>query len=120
MDRAHRVGEPVTADAVDPARVARARRCLDDAGRLQRWPSKRSEQMLVVWMVWSQIPADTQFSESDVRAMLRGWHDYEDHALLRREMVDMGLMQRTPTGSVYRRANPDVPAEAAAAIATLA
>jgi len=108
-------------DPLEKKRVDRVMRCFDETGRLQRWPKKRSEQIVALWVVWSQIPADTQFTESDVNGMLGGWHDIGDHALLRRDLVDLGLLQRTPTGSVYRRANPEeIPADAAAAIARFA
>jgi hypothetical protein len=107
-------------DAVLAKRLKRVWRCFDATGRLQRWPTKRSEQILVLWIIWSQLPADTRFSESEVNSMLAGWHDTDDYALLRRELIELELMQRTPTGSVYRRANPDVPADAAAAIARFA
>ena len=102
--------------AVDPRKLQRVWRCFDATGRLQRWPSKRSEQILALWIVWSQLPQDQQFSELEVNSMLAGWHDLGDHALLRRDLVDMGLLQRTPNGAVYRRANAAVPADAAAAI----
>ncbi len=102
-------------------RVERVLRCFNETGRLQRWPSKRSEQIVALWIVWSQIPSDTRFSESEVNGMLGGWHDVGDHALLRRDLVDLGLLLRTPTGSVYRRAEPaEIPPDAAAAIARFA
>lgn len=101
-------------------RLERVRRCFDGAGRLQRWPNKRAEQVLVSWVVWSMLPEGTRFSEAEINTMLGGWHDLGDHALLRRELVDLGLLQRTPTGSIYRRANPPVPDDAAAAIALFA
>jgi hypothetical protein len=46
--------------------------------------------------------------------MLRSWHDYEDFALLRRELCDLGLLRRTPDGRLYREIAHDMPEEAAA------
>ena len=108
----------MTADApLDHKRIERVARCFDETGRLQRWPSKRADQLLLLWVVWSYIPADTRFTEPEVNSMLRDWHDYEDYVLLRRELVDLGLLQRTPTGSVYRRGEAEVPPDGAALIA---
>jgi hypothetical protein len=116
------MGEPVMTDdqtqpAVDRRKLDRVWRCFDGRGRLQRWPSKRSEQILVLWIVWSQLPKNTQFTELEVKSMLAGWHDLEDHALLRRDLVDLGLLRRTPNGAVYRCVNAEVPPDAATAIA---
>jgi hypothetical protein len=97
-------------------KLERVRRCFDGVGRLQRWPNKRAEQVLVSWVVWSMLPEGTRFSEAEINTMLGGWHDLGDQALLRRELVDLGLLQRTPTGSIYRRANPPVPDDAAASL----
>jgi hypothetical protein len=109
--------ESAASAAVDRRKLERVWRCFDDKGRLQRWPKKRSEQILVLWIVWSQLPKNVQLSELEVKSMLGGWHDFDDHALLRRDLVDLGLMQRTPNGAIYRVANADVPPDAAAAIA---
>jgi hypothetical protein len=105
--------------AVERRRLERVRRCFDATGRLQRWPNKRAEQLVVLWIVWSQLPDDTRMSEAEFSSLLGRWHDYEDYALLRRELFDLGLVQRTQTGSIYRKVSrDDVPPDAAAAIAT--
>ena len=110
------MNDPIS-PAAEKRRLERVWRCFDESGRLQRWPSKRSEQILALWIVWSQLPKGTQFSELEVNSMLAGWHDLDDHALLRRDLIDLGLMQRTPNGAIYRVANAEVPPDAAAAIA---
>jgi hypothetical protein len=105
-------------EAVDQRRLERVWRCFDATGRLQRWPNKRAEQILVLWIVWSQLPDDTRMNEFEFSSLLSRWHDYEDYALLRRDLFDLGLVNRTQTGSIYRKTSRDViPAEAAAAIA---
>jgi hypothetical protein len=97
----------------DPKRIARVARCFDGQGRLQRWPSRRADQLLVLWVVWAQLPGGGQLSELEINAMLKSWHDYEDYVLLRREMCDLDLLRRTPDGSVYRRIDHPLPPEAA-------
>jgi len=98
----------------DPSirRIDRVARCFDATGRLQRWPSRRADQELVLWIVWSQLPADGQLTEPDINAMLRTWHDFEDYVLLRRELCDMDLLRRTPDGRIYRRVTKPMPSEA--------
>jgi hypothetical protein len=111
MGGADHLGEPMS-EVTDTRQLARMARCFGAKGRLQRWPSKRADQLLVLWVVWWQLPDDLQMSEAEVSAMLKGWHDYEDYALLRRELVDLDLMRRTPDGKVYRKISQDMPAEA--------
>ena len=109
--------DDAAAPAVTKRKLERVWRCFDEAGRLQRWPKKRSEQILALWIVWSFLPKNQQFTELDINSMLGGWHDLGDHALLRRDLVDLGLLQRTPNGAIYRAANAEVPPDAALAIA---
>ena len=104
--------------AVDAKRVERVARCFDAAGRLQRWPTKQSEQIVVLWVLWSQLPDGSRMSEAEISSLLTRWHDFDDYALLRRGLIDLGLVQRTQTGSIYRKASrDDMPAEAAAVAA---
>lgn len=107
-------------DPVIEKRIARTARCFDATGRLLRWPSRRADQELALWIVWSQLPADGQLSELEVNAMLRTWHDYEDYVLLRRELCELDLLRRTPDGRIYRRVAHDMPADAAALLARIA
>jgi len=101
-------------ELIDPKRINKVARCFDGAGRLLRWPSKRADQLLVLWVIWSYLPEDRQMTEPEVSSMLRDWHGYEDFALLRRELCDLDLLRRTPDGRIYRRIAHEMPAEAAA------
>lgn len=100
-------------------RVDRVARCFDPSGRLQRWPSRRADQLLALWVVWSYLTSDRQLSEDEVNSMLRDWHDFDDYVLLRRELVDLDLLRRTPDGRVYRRISHDMPPEAEALLTRL-
>lgn len=108
---------------IDPAlrkRLDRTARCFDPTGRLVRWPSRRAEQDLALWIIWSQMPDDGQIGELEVNAMLRTWHDFDDYVLLRRELCELDLLRRTPDGKIYRRVSHEMPGEAKALEALIA
>ncbi|HEX5016849.1 MAG TPA: DUF2087 domain-containing protein [Actinomycetes bacterium] len=77
-------------------------RFLDADGRLLTMPRRRSDRLVVLEHVAQSIEPDTDLDESAVNARLRPIHD--DVAMLRRYLVDEGLLQRRPPG-VYRRAS---------------
>ena len=103
--------------ALDERRAARLLRCFDAEGRLARWPSKRSEQLLALWVLWARIPARVEFTEREISARLAALNGFGDHALLRREMCDLGMMRRTRDGRAYSRIEQPMPAEARALLA---
>ncbi|MGO4570940.1 DUF2087 domain-containing protein [Microvirga sp. 2TAF3] len=105
---------PPEAEPVDFRKIERLARCYDADARLQRWPGKHSERLIALWVLWSRLPAKQQFSEGEVNERLQAMHGFGDHALLRRELCDLGLMERTRDGSVYRRVERPMPAEAVA------
>lgn len=111
---------PVPAPAVDHVRLTQILRCFGPQARLARWPSKFSHQEPCLWVLWSRIPARRTFTEREINALLTANHDFGDHALLRRELVDHGMMVRAVDGSAYRRVERQPPAEALALIRLLA
>jgi hypothetical protein len=114
-----RPAAPPAAGPADERRAARLLRCFDDEGRLARWPSKRSEQVLALWVLWARIPARAEFTEREISARLAALNGFGDHAMLRRDMCDLGLMHRTRDGSVYARVEQPMPAEALALLRRL-
>ena len=87
----------------------RALRQFDATGRLARWPTKRALQVLVLWGLWLHFDAKRRYSEREVNEVLNMRHGFGDHCLLRRELVEMKLLTRTPGGAEYRKvaARPD-------------
>ena len=88
---------------VDFARLRRLLRHFDADGRLVRWPSKWSEQQVILWLLWSRLPARQIMTEKAVNACLEACHTFGDAALLRRMLCDGGLLARTPDCREYRR-----------------
>jgi hypothetical protein len=104
---------------IDWRAVERTRRCFDNNGRLTRWPAKRGDQVLALWGLWSQLPPRQITTEQEISQVLRGLHDFGDHALLRRELTEARLVSRTPDCREYVRIERPPPADAAMLIAQL-
>ena len=87
----------------------RALRQFDTSGRLTRWPTKRALQVLVLWCLWLRFDATRRYSEREVNEVLNAHHLFGDHCILRRELVELKLLTRTPGGAEYRKvaARPD-------------
>lgn len=107
---------PEPAAPVDLRLVADAARHYDAAGALTRWPAKESRRLLALWVLWSRLPAGETFNEAQMNERLRALHLFDDPALLRRGMVDLGLVWRTRDGRAYGRVEQRPPAEALALI----
>jgi hypothetical protein len=97
---------------VDLTRVKRLLRMFDTEGKLVRWPSKRSQEELCLWVVWSKLPAQKVLTEREVNQLLNENHLFGDHALLRRWLCDYDMMSRTKDGREYRRVGKRPPPEA--------
>jgi hypothetical protein len=96
----------------DPLLTADADRTLrlfDSAGRLTRWPSRRPEQVLALWCLWLAFDGKRRYSEREVNEIINTQHTFGDHCLLRRELVELKLLARTPGGERYGKlpARPD-------------
>jgi hypothetical protein len=112
LEARQRMATPVEAAApIDHALVERAARMFDAHGRLQRWPTSRHLQDLCLWVLWSRLASRTNFNEKQISELIKRWHTFGDHALLRRALIAWQLVQRTPDGSEYRRIEQKPPAE---------
>ncbi|MCK0209671.1 DUF2087 domain-containing protein [Starkeya koreensis] len=109
-DRLETPPEP-PAPPADHARCEKALRLFDPSGRLARWPKKRNQQILCLWLLWSRLPAGETFPERRMNELLNAEHLFGDHALLRRELIEFGLFRRTPDGREYSRIEREPPPE---------
>ncbi len=87
-------------DDLDPdrGRAAVLRAFLRD-GRLVSIPVARAKRRVVLEHIVAAFEPGVRYAEREVDASLRAWHD--DHAALRRHLVDEGLMSRG--GGLYWR-----------------
>lgn len=105
------VAPAMPAPPVDHIRCAKALRLYDAEGRLARWPKKRNQQELCLWVLWSRLPTGETFPEKTMNERVNQLHLFGDHALLRRELVELGLFRRTPDGREYSRIERAPPPE---------
>ena len=111
---------PVAAETAPLSDTAvKALRHYDDWGRLTRWPIKYSVQRLMLWGLWLRFDARRKYSEREVNDILNAWHLFGDHCTLRRELINMRLLERKSDGSEYRKVSARPDAEAMAMLRAL-
>jgi hypothetical protein len=93
----------VPAPAADLTRVQAALRFFDAAGRMTSWPARTQTQHLCLWVLWSRLPRGESLSEREISSRLNGWHLFGDAAILRRTLVELGLVSRSAGATAYLR-----------------
>ncbi|WP_318248229.1 DUF2087 domain-containing protein [Xinfangfangia pollutisoli] len=106
--------------AIDHALIARALGLFDATGRLARWPARRAVQVLCLWALWARLAPGGGLTERQISAALNALHGFGDAALLRRDMVMLGLLRRAADCTDYARVERRPPPEARALIRHLA
>lgn len=101
--------EPLGADA---ALVEAVLRQFDAKARLVRWPAKTIHQHLAVRAIWARLPRHISMTERQISNYLNEWHLFGDAAILRRTMVELGLITRSADCRDYRRTEAPPTAEA--------
>jgi hypothetical protein len=91
------------------AHAAKALTQFDNEGRLIRWPNKFAVQRIALWGMWLPFAIHRRYTEREVNALLNTWHGFGDPATLRRELVEMKFLARTPDCREYWKlvARPD-------------
>lgn len=70
-------------------------------GQLKSMPTKDKPRAAVMLYMLNQFAPNRRYSDQEVRALLKPI--YEDYAMVRRYLVDNGLLHRTTDGKVYWR-----------------
>ena len=84
--------EPAAADPDAPADEQRVLRAFVRDGRLVQIPTARSKRLVVLDLLAQEFEPGRRYSEAMVNLVLQRWHD--DHAALRRYLVDEGFLSR--------------------------
>ena len=70
-------------------------------GIVLRWPRKKEEKLAVLDYLITKFEAGFEYKEIQVNMILKKWHSFGDHALLRRELYDNFYMDRNPEKGIY-------------------
>lgn len=82
-------------------------RFLDEEGRICCLPQKAAKRDALLVYLTTKFEPDTMYTERQVNDICERWHTFGDFFLLRRELVDHGLLGRERDGSRYWRMNSD-------------
>ena len=70
-------------------------------GIIIRWPKKKEEKMAVLEYLITKFEKRKRYSELEVNMILKRWNSFGDQSLLRRELYDAFLIDRTPDCHEY-------------------
>ena len=82
-------------------------RFLDGEGRITALPKKRAVREAVLGYLAEKFDFDRDYREKEVNALIDQWHCFGDYFILRRELVEAGLIMRLRDGSKYWRPRPE-------------
>lgn len=71
--------------------------------QIRQLPVKGAHKLLVLKYLASKFEIGKDYTEGQVNAIIDGWHTFGDYFILRRELIDCGLLKRLPNGSKYWR-----------------
>ena len=70
-------------------------------GIIVRWPRKKEEKKAVLLYLITKFQEKKEYTELEINMILKKWHSFGDHSLLRRELYDAFLLDRTPDCKKY-------------------
>jgi len=73
------------------------------SGRLTRFPSKEKRWLAILRWLATRFEPGRRYSEREVNVVLTDVHLFGDHCTLRRELVEMKMLERTDGGAEYRK-----------------
>ena len=76
---------------------------INSDGIVFRWVKKEAEKEAVMQYLQTKFEVGKHYTEREVNDILKMWHSFNDHALLRRELFDRKYLERTADCREYWR-----------------
>lgn len=73
----------------------------DKEGRLTLFPAKKRNKVISLFYLATKFEPDIDYTEKQINEIIEANHTFEDKWLLRRELVNLGLLCRLTDGSKY-------------------
>jgi len=74
---------------------------IDADGKIKSWPGKQSKQFILLDILGEAFETGREYSGPEINEILNANHTFNDPALLRRELINRKILQRSPDGKVY-------------------
>lgn len=74
---------------------------LDTNGRLTSFPTKYKKKLIALWYLSEKIEKNKNYSEQEINDILNEWTLFRDAAMLRRELYNKMLINRTQDCKKY-------------------
>ena len=74
---------------------------LDGDGRVKQLPVPNRTKIPVLEYLAGKFEPGRTYTEKEVNAILSAWHTFGDYYILRRLLIDHGMLERVPDGSRY-------------------
>lgn len=81
--------------------MSKIKNFLDDEGRVAKWPAKYRKKIEVAKYIADKFEEDRFYTEKEVNVIINQWHIFGDYFMLRREMIEYGVLARERDGSKY-------------------
>ena len=78
---------------------------IDDNDRIIRWSKKQKDQHFILQCIVKNFDAGHKYSEKEVNEIIQKFILFNDHVLIRRELIEKFYLKRTPDCKVYWREN---------------
>ncbi len=88
--------------------VFKPEKFLDNKGRLKTWPAKKGMKIEVLKYVADKFEGNRFYTEKEVNNIIENWHTFGDYFLVRRSLIDSGLLERTRNGSKYWKTDSEL------------
>ncbi len=76
-------------------------RFLNDRGEITQLSQKKNFRVATLSYLAKKFEAKRNYTEKEVNSICDEWHTFGDYFILRRELIDNGLLCREPNGSRY-------------------
>ena len=76
-------------------------RFLDDTGKITQLSHKKNFRVATLSYLAEKFEANRNYTEKEVNSICDEWHTFGDYFILRRELIDNGLLCRKSNGSRY-------------------
>lgn len=81
--------------------IERLRNFLDEANRLKQYPANKSLKKIALIYLSTKFEENRKYTEMEVNDILKKWHTFNDHSMLRRDLYERRFLGREKDGSFY-------------------